>query len=155
MWRRAGHGGDQLIRGLALGDVGLGQPQRVMHAGRKFGRDGAFVGLAFREEVTGMLVRKLVELLLRTLNTEGGAVHAVLQVADLGGRRLVGLACPGDGALILGGVAVRDGGAGLFHLGLGRFQLTEGSRALTRRAATSWHSRSSSAWADLRCLAMV
>jgi hypothetical protein len=114
---------DQSILALAFSDVGTGQPQRLVDAGRQFGGDGACVGLTFREEITGMLVRELVELLLRTLNTEGGAVHAVLQVADLGGRLLLGLACPGDGLLILGGIAVCDGDAGLLHLDLDRFQL--------------------------------
>ncbi len=62
---------------------GAGQPQRVMDAGRKFGRDGARVGLAFRRR-SRQAGPKLVEVLLRTLNTEGGSVHAVLQVSDLG-----------------------------------------------------------------------
>ena len=39
---------------------------------------------ALRQHLVAFGDAKLVEVLLRTLNTEGGAVHAVLQVADLG-----------------------------------------------------------------------
>jgi hypothetical protein len=40
----------------------------------------------------------------------------VLQLAGLGDRLLLALACSSDGALVLGGVAGSDGGAGLLDL---------------------------------------
>jgi hypothetical protein len=94
----------------------------VAHTGQRQGQLTG-VGGALLEQVTGALLSKEVGLALRVFDTELGAGDAMLQILDLGSRRLLGFPGGRYGLLVFGGVSSRNGVGGLLDLELGGLEL--------------------------------
>ena len=65
---RSRHGRDELVRCLALGEIGAVKPDRLGHGAAEFERDGAGWLLALGQQLARMRALVLVELLQRTLD---------------------------------------------------------------------------------------